>query len=141
MNLLADYVLTSFVAEDQAKAIDAVKYDKDAEHAAAQRLVEALRAADIDVVFMLDDLTECVESEFSGDDDASPAGVLSVVFTKEELDAALEKTSSGYIDQSQVLAVNDDDFILVGEITDEASLELVKQAAAEGQRPYPNKED
>jgi CYTH domain-containing protein len=141
MNLLADYVLTSFVAEDQAKAIDAVRYEKDAEHAAAQRLVEALRAADIDVVFMLDDLTECVESEFSGDDDASPAGTLSVVFTKEELDAALEKTSSGYIDQSQDLAANDDSFILVGEVTDEASLELMKRAAAEGHRPYPNKED
>jgi CYTH domain-containing protein len=63
--------------------------------------------------------------------------------SKEVLDEVFGKmaASSRYIDQSQDLGVVDDDFILVGEITDEASAELMKRAAASGHRAYPDKED
>jgi hypothetical protein len=179
LNDLADSVLTSFATEDEHTAVDAVKYDSDAERAAAQRLIEALRVAGVDVVPMLDDLTECIENpsfgnepflhvafaELATSDESTVEGNASVpeegelihvaksghVVTvsphaagvadafsgiADELASTLMQAteSNRYIDQSQ-------EFILIGEITDEASADLVKRAAAEGHRPYPGKED
>lgn len=54
----------------------------------------------------------------------------------DELAAKLMQATEShrYIDLSQ-------EFILIGEITDEASADLMKRAAAEGHKPYPGKED
>jgi CYTH domain-containing protein len=184
LNDLAESTLT-FCAEDQRAAVDAVKYDSDEERAAAQRLVKALRAAGVDVVSMLDDLTEHAENPFYEDEPVllaplSPAGIFAQAKDSDESTVEgngsvpeegelLHVANSGhvvtvsphaagvadaysgisddlatklmsateshrYIDQSQ-------EFILIGEVTDEASADLIKRAVAEGFTEYGKKED
>lgn len=178
LNDLADSVLTSFAIGDERNAVEAVKYD-DAERSAAQRLIEALRAADVEAALLLDDLTKCIENPSSGNEllllaalaeqatshESTIEGNASVPEEGEllhvansghvvsvsphaagvaeafsgisgELEATFMQATENhrYIDQSQ-------EFILIGEVTDEGSSELLKRAAAEGHKPFTGKED
>ncbi len=184
LNDLAESTLTFCATEDRV-AVDAVKYDSDEERAAAQRLVEALRAAGVDVVSMLDDLTEHAENPSDEDEPVllaplSPAGIFAQAKDSDESTVEgngsvpeegvlLHVANSGhvvtvsphaagvadaysgisddlatkiaqvterhrYIDQSQ-------EIILIGEVADENSADLLERAVAEGHKVYLRKED